>query len=140
MSLLRRPSNRPPLGVLSELNVTPLLDLAFVLLVIFMITAPLLRQGMELNLPTTKTKQDATLGENVVSLAVQSHGKLTINGAEVAEASLTDALKHLVANQPDLAVVLETPQNLPVQRLVELLEQVKQAGAARMGIVTRTAP
>jgi biopolymer transport protein TolR len=138
MSLLRRPSSRPPLGVLSELNVTPLLDLAFVLLVIFMITAPLLRQGMELNLPTTKEQQDPSIGEHVVALAVQSQGGLMLNGVAVAEGALTDSLRQMILQQPGLAVVLETPQSLPVQRLVELLELVKQSGVARMGIVTRT--
>ncbi len=125
---------------MSELNVTPLLDLAFVLLVIFMITAPLLRQGIELNLPITKSPQDAGLGEHLVTLTVRPQGELLLNGVGLAEASLTDALAQLVALDPAVAVVLETPQNLPVQRLVELLEQVKRAGASRMGLVTRTVP
>jgi biopolymer transport protein ExbD len=124
--------------MLAELNVTPLLDLAFVLLIIFMMTAPLMRQGIELNLPTTKARQDPALGENVVNLAVSQDGTLTVNGAIVIESSLAEILRRLVSAKPDLAVVLETPQTLPVQRLVELLEQVKAAGAARMGIITRT--
>jgi biopolymer transport protein TolR len=140
MNLLRRPSSRASLGVMAELNVTPLLDLAFVLLVIFMITAPLLRQGMELNLPTTKSPQEAGLGEHLVALTVRPEGELLLNGVSVAEASLTDTLAQLVARDPAVAVVLETPQNLPVQRLVELLERVKHAGASRMGIVTRAVP
>ena len=137
MSLLRRPSSRPPLGVLSELNVTPLLDLAFVLVVIFMITAPLLRQGMELNLPTTKEPQDPAMGEHVVALAVLPQGGLMLNGIAVDESVVTESLRQMTVPHPGLAVVLETPQNLPVQRLVELLELVKRAGIVRMGIVTR---
>jgi biopolymer transport protein ExbD len=137
MSPLRRHTQRHPLGVLSELNVTPLLDLSFVLLVIFMITAPLLRQGMELVLPSTKTEQVDQLPEDVVSVSVGADGVLALNGAAVAEAGLTEALRLLREQKESLAVVVETQQTLPVQRLVEILEQVKLAGVSRMGLVTR---
>lgn len=137
MALLRRYSSRQNQGVLSELNVTPLLDLAFVLLVIFMITAPLLRQGMELVLPTTKTDQEVTLQEDLVSLAVNKQGKLSLNGVPVEENTLASSLSVLKQQRETLAVVVEADQSLPVQRLVELLELVKTSGITRMGIVTR---
>lgn len=137
MALLRRYSSRQNQGVLSELNVTPLLDLAFVLLVIFMITAPLLRQGIELVLPTTKTDQETTLQEDLVSLAVNKQGKLSLNGVPVEENTLSSSLSLLKQQRETLAVVVEADQSLPVQRLVELLEQVKSSGITKMGIVTR---
>ena len=137
MALLRRYSSRQNQGVLSELNVTPLLDLAFVPLVIFMITAPLLRQGIELVLPTTKTDQETTLQEDLVSLAVNKQGKLSLNGVPVEENTLSSSLSLLKQQRETLAVVVEADQSLPVQRLVELLEQVKSSGITKMGIVTR---
>lgn len=137
MALLRRYSSRTQHGVLSELNVTPLLDLSFVLLVIFMITAPLLRQGMELVLPTTKEEQKSNFEEDVVSLAVNPEGALSLNGVAVESSLLVDSLKLLRESRATLAVVVEAHQQLPVQRLVELMEMVKQAGITRMGIVTR---
>ena len=140
MGLLRRHSYRQPLGVHAELNVTPLLDLAFVLLVIFMITAPLLHQSLEVVLPTTSNEQRAEFPQNVVTLGVTIEGKLSLNGNEVQEAQLTDTLRLLAKDRAALSVVVEMPQFLTVQRLVELLDHVKQAGIGRMGIVTRTLP
>ena len=140
MGLLRRHSYRQPLGVHAELNVTPLLDLAFVLLVIFMITAPLLHQSLEVVLPTTSNEQRAEFPQDVVTLGVTIDGKLSLNGNEVQEAQLTDTLRLLAKDRAALSVVVEMPQFLTVQRLVELLDHVKKAGIGRMGIVTRTLP
>ena len=67
-------------------------------------------------------------------------GKLSLNGNDVQEVQLTETLQLLAKDRATLSVVVEMPQFLPVQRLVELLEQVKQAGIGRMGIVTRTLP
>lgn len=135
--LLQRHSSRHRASVLSELNVTPLLDLAFVLLVIFMITAPLLRQGMEISLPGTKTPQTTSLPDNQLTVAVDAQGGIKVNGAAMQSSQLAPGLKILSEQNPDLAVVVETNRSLPVQSLVEVLEQIKLAGIKRMGIVTR---
>ena len=135
---MRRFSTRQPhLGTLAELNVTPLLDLAFVLLVIFMITAPLLRQGMELVIPTTKAEQEATPPDKILTLSVDRDRHLTLDGSAVEQDQLGHSLHDLLAEKPDLAVVIESHQSLPVQAVVDLMEIAKTAGLTRIGIITR---
>ncbi|MBP7951189.1 MAG: biopolymer transporter ExbD [Verrucomicrobiales bacterium] len=134
---LRRHSDRHPLSSLSELNVTPLIDLAFVLLVIFMITAPLLRQGMEVAVPATKTSQESVPPGNTATLTINAAQALTLNGKPVEYGGIAAALTALRQEHPQLAVVVEAHRDLPVQTFVEIMEAVKSAGVARISILTR---
>ncbi len=135
---MRRFSTRQQhLGTLSELNVTPLLDLAFVLLVIFMITTPLLRQGVQLDLPETKSSQPALTPETTITLAVDRHRQLSLNGVAINKAELAAKLADELRSKPEPALVIESDQTLPVQTLVELMELAKSTGLTRLGLVTR---
>lgn len=134
---LRRYSDRQRLSSLSELNVTPLIDLAFVLLIIFMIAAPLLRQGMELTVPATKSAQDSAPSDGVLTLAIDRNQQLFLNGNPVSLHGVPDALRPLREARPDIAVVLEAHRDLPVQSFVEVMEAVKTAGVTRFSIITR---
>src|SRR4026207_973964 len=101
---MRRFSDRHALHTLSELNITPLLDLAFVLLIIFMITTPLMENSVDLILPTseaTKNPADPTGGD---SIAIDQNASVALNGAPTTLATLEQELIALKANDEDVAV------------------------------------
>ncbi|MEM0898298.1 MAG: biopolymer transporter ExbD [Verrucomicrobiota bacterium] len=125
------------LGTLSELNVTPLLDLAFVMLVIFMITAPFLAERSDLTIPSSKASHDAVDPSKVITLSVDKFNRLELDETPVATASLVSELQALKAQKPGLGILVRAHANLPVQRLVEVMDAMRNAGIATVGVVTK---
>jgi biopolymer transport protein ExbD len=121
---------------MAEVNVTPLLDLAFVLLIIFMITAPLLRQGMELVIPGTKSAQETVENERIVTISIFRSGNLAINGIPTNSDQLPAQLRQLL-EAGGSSVVVEAHRDLPVQILVDTMETARMNGAGKVGIITR---
>jgi biopolymer transport protein ExbD len=133
----RRPSARAGLGTLAELNVTPLLDLAFVLLIIFMITAPFLAERADLIIPTSKAAQDAVDPSQIYDIAIDQHGGLQLDGRDVPPEGLAAALLALRQEKPDLAVVIRAHRELPVQAVVGVMDILKDTGVTRVGLLTK---
>ncbi len=126
---------------LNELNITPLLDLAFVLLVIFIITTPQLVNDLELNLPSAKippTQPKDALRPN--QLIVAATGAVTLNGQPRTLPELHDSLAGLKAANPDLALVIKGAGNADYQHVIRVLDIVQQLGITKMGLATETAP
>ncbi|MDD5351471.1 MAG: biopolymer transporter ExbD [Chthoniobacteraceae bacterium] len=136
---MKRFSERHQLSTLSELNVTPLLDLAFVLLIIFMITTPLMENSSSLVLPTHKAGPEAVEPPDVETIAIDKDALVTIDKAPVEIAGVENAIANLKANRPALAVQIRAHKELSVQKLVDLMDAVKRAGVTKVGIVS-TAP
>lgn len=122
-------------STLAEINVTPLLDLCFVLLVIFMITTPLLESSTELIVPTSKASRTAVDPSKIATLAIDRNEKLTLNGETVTAEGLPAKLSQLVRAKPDTAVVIRPHKDLPVQRLMTLLDALKAAGITKVGVL-----
>src|SRR6201987_1280411 len=101
---MRRYSQRQSLSTLSEINVTPLLDLAFVLLIIFMITTPLLESSMTLIIPSSSEKNPAVSSSQPQILSIDRTETLRLNNQLVDPAALADRLTELKRNNPDIAV------------------------------------
>jgi biopolymer transport protein ExbD len=133
---MRRFSERPQLQTLSELNVTPLLDLAFVLLIIFMITTPLMENSTDLVLPTGDSAASAVTPEGVKSISIHADQHLTLEDEEVSLAQLQARLSAMKAGQPDLSVVIRSHRDISVQRLAEVMDAAKRAGVTRLGFVS----
>ncbi len=134
---MRRFSDRHALQTLSELNVTPLLDLAFVLLIIFMITTPLMENSTDLVLPSGEAKQPANM-EGVRTVSIHKDETITLNDQFVTADSLSTQLAAQLASQPDLGVLIRPHKDLPVQKFSEVLDAVKRAGVKRIGFVQTT--
>lgn len=132
---MKRFSDRHQLTTLSELNVTPLLDLAFVLLIIFMITTPLMENSSNLVLPTHKAGEGAAEPPDVETISIDSNSLVTIDKTAVEVAALREAVANLKANRPALAVQIRADKDLPVQKLVDVMNAVKEAGVTKVGIV-----
>ncbi len=134
---MRRFSDRHPLQTLSELNVTPMLDLAFVLLIIFIITTPLMDNSVDIVLPSSEAAKNAVDPGAVQTVAVHRDERLTLNGADTDLAGLEGELRQLRAERPEVAVVIRSHRELPVQRLVEVMDAVQRAKISKVGVVTQ---
>ncbi|MEO6788250.1 MAG: biopolymer transporter ExbD [Chthoniobacteraceae bacterium] len=134
---MRRFSDRHALHTLSELNVTPLLDLAFVLLIIFMITTPLMENSTDLVLPSGEAKQPANM-DSVRTVSIHADDTITLNDEFVTPGILAAKLAALLESQPDLGVLIRPHRDLPVQKFSEVLDAVKRAGVKRIGFVQTT--
>ena len=136
---MKRFSERHQLTTLSELNVTPLLDLAFVLLIIFMITTPLMEKSSDLIVPTTKGTADAVPSSQVETVSIDRNATVKINNVEVTPAALENTLLRMKATRPRLAIVIRAHRELPVQKLVDLMDAIKRIGVTKVGVVSMDA-
>lgn len=124
-------------GTLSELNITPLLDLAFVLLIIFMITAPLLGNKADLVIPTSTADRESLPPDRVHVITLTQDGELSINGDTATLQSLPAELAILRNDQPDLAVVIEADHRLTVQPVVTVMDALAEAGITKVALITQ---
>ena len=137
---MRRYSNRTSLSTLSEINVTPLLDLAFVLLIIFMITTPLMENSKSLIIPSSNTT-NAPLNPSAVQILSMDRSEVVRLNEEVVEpAALESRLAALKAANPEVAVVIRPDRTLAVQKLVSLMDALQRAGITKVGIATQEEP
>ena len=133
---MRRFSDRAGLTTLSELNVTPLLDLAFVLLIIFMITTPLMENKTDLVLPTGDASKNAVDPASVLSVSIDKNEAIQLAGAAVTIEELVAELIARKAEKADLAVVVRSHKELPVQKLIDVIDAAKRAGISKVGLAT----
>ena len=134
---MRRFSQRQSLSSLSEINITPLLDLAFVLLIIFMITTPLLESSMSLIIPSSAAKTPAVTSSQVQTISIDRDEAIRFNNQTVDLDSLTAQLADLKRANPDLAIVIRPDRDLPVQKLINLMDALQRAQIMKVGIATR---
>jgi biopolymer transport protein ExbD len=134
----RRFSDRHPLHTLSEINVTPLLDLAFVLLIIFIITTPLLENSVNLVVPTSSEATQTTDPSKVQTINIDKDDKLTLNNEPVDPDELETRLQTLVAENPGLGVVVRPHRDLTVQQFVRVMDILQKAKIAKVGVATRS--
>jgi biopolymer transport protein ExbD len=129
-------SRKEPLPSVSEINVTPLIDLAFALLIIFMITAPLLQQTIDIEVPSERARPQESPQEPLL-LAIDGEGTLFWEKEPVGDNEMQQRLEAL-AGQPEPPVVqIRADAGLPYQRVVDLLDLVKGAGLNKLSLETR---
>jgi biopolymer transport protein ExbD len=134
---MKRYSNRSNFSTLSEINVTPLLDLAFVLLIIFMITTPLLENSMNLVIPSSSAANAPISKAQVQTISIDRDETVRINNEIVDSDSLTAQLLELKRANPDVAIVIRPDRELPVQKLVTLMDLLQRAQITKVGIATK---
>jgi len=133
---MRRFSDRQGLTTLNELNVTPLLDLAFVLLVIFMITTPLMDNSVDLVVPSSEAAATAVDPSAVQTIAINRDELMKLNGEPIGLEELEGELVALKAVRGEMAVVIRSHNELPVQKLVDVMDVVQRAKISKVGVVT----
>jgi biopolymer transport protein ExbD len=125
-------------GSLNELNITPLLDLAFVLLVIFIITTPQLSNDLEMNLPSPKKDKPASPPPKINRLNVESTGRITLNGQPIEPPALKPTLLALKSSDPEATVVVRGSADVDYQRVIVVLDALQQADITKVGLATET--
>jgi len=123
----------------SDINVTPLVDVMLVLLVIFMVVAPLLRQQLPIELPLAEHSRESQ-DSSQVTLVATADGSLLLNEQAVTAEMLDSALRDLYAARLEKTIFLEADRSLPYSRVVDLMDACRAAGVERIGIVTKKPP
>ena len=134
---MRRYSQRQNLSTLSEINITPLLDLAFVLLIIFMITTPLLESSVNLVIPSSGVKNRPINTSQVQTVSINRNDTIQFNNEVMDLETLTTQLMQLKQTNPDLAIVIRPDRDLPVQKLIGVMDAMQRAGITKVGIATK---
>lgn len=129
----RRPSfdDRP----MADINVTPLVDVMLVLLVIFMVTAPMMQMGIDVNLPRVQSKSIDVAEEKIV-LSVNAQRELFINRIRVPLGELRPKLEAIFAARIEREVFLRADRTVPYGFVVEVMSEVRRAGIDKLGMIT----
>ena len=135
--MLTGPSSRR--GALAEINVTPLVDVMLVLLIIFMITAPMLQHEVEVDLPEV-TNKPRTPSEDQLILTVTKEGSVFLNNTAYTLEALRPQLQVLSQAQPDQEMFLRADAEVPYGTVVKVMDAVKKAGILRLGMITQPEP
>jgi biopolymer transport protein ExbD len=136
---MKRYSQRHSLSTLSEINITPLLDLAFVLLIIFMITTPLLENSVSLVIPSSGAANAPVNPAQVQTISIDRQELIKFNNELVDAQTLVARLTELKRANADVAVVIRLDRELPVQKLISLMDAVQRAQITKVGIATKAA-
>jgi biopolymer transport protein ExbD len=133
---MRRFSQKHGFSTLSEINVTPLLDLAFVLLIIFIITTPLMDKSVDLVIPSSKSAPNAVNPSAVQTISINHQAEIKLNNQVVDHDQLASKLAALKQAQPETAIVIRSDRELPVQKLIDVMDAVQRAQITKVGVVT----
>ena len=136
---MRQARNRHSLSSLSELNITPLLDLAFVLLIIFMITAPFLAESANLIIPSSKASNEAIDPSKVFTVSIDKNLSTELDGKSVEQQALPTEIRQLQELHPGMGVIIKAHHQLQVQELGGVMDAIRAAGVAKVGVVTKPA-
>ena len=125
---------------LTELNITPLLDLVFVLLVIFIITTPQMMNNLEMNLPSPKPPPPQNEKPKINRIVVNEKGQTFLNDQPVTITQLTDDMKQLQSENPDLSVVVKGADNVDYQNMINVLDVLQRLDITKVGLATEDSP
>ncbi|MBN8540576.1 MAG: biopolymer transporter ExbD [Deltaproteobacteria bacterium] len=121
--------------VMSEINVTPLVDVMLVLLIIFMVTAPMMQQGLEIELPETAASGVSTSEEPFV-LVINRAKKITVGGQPIPIADLRKRLTAIFERRPNKQIYLQADKSVDYGFVAETMAEVRAAGITNIGLVT----
>jgi biopolymer transport protein TolR len=120
---------------MSDINVTPLVDVMLVLLIIFMVTAPMMMQGVEVNLPKTTTKHIKTREEPLI-LTVNKEREIFLENHHINLDDLERKVKRIFENRREKEVLLRADKDVPYGFVIKVIARVKRAGIDKLGMVT----
>jgi biopolymer transport protein TolR len=121
--------------LMSDINVTPLVDVMLVLLIIFMVAAPMMMQGMDVQLPQTQSKTMESQEERLV-ITLNKKQEIFINEYRVSREELLEKLKAIYHNKKEGEVFLRADRSLPYGFVVQVMSDIKAAGIDKLGMVT----
>jgi biopolymer transport protein TolR len=122
---------------LAEINVTPLVDVMLVLLIIFMVTAPMLTQGLDVALPQAEGKSFELASNNPAKVTVTNAGAVFVDGTSVGSTDLELTLGPMLRSRRIKRALLEADEGVPYGRVVAVLDVMNRAGVEQLGMITR---
>ncbi|MGQ0567492.1 MAG: protein TolR [Gemmobacter sp.] len=134
----RRGRRRGRPAAMSEINVTPFVDVMLVLLIIFMVAAPLLTVGVPVELPRTAASALPTEQEEPLTITMTSDGRLLIQTSEIVDADLIPRLRAIAAERTSDKVFLRADGAIPYERVAQLMGALNAGGFTNIGLVTDT--
>jgi len=134
---MRRFSQRNPLVTLSEINITPLLDLAFVLLIIFVITTPLLEQGLSIALPKGGKPDRKFEQKDIRTVEVNGQGLYMMNRSRMTLEQIERDLVRIHRSNPNLVVYVRGDENGPLKHIARILDILERNGIDRVSLRTQ---
>lgn len=131
---MARRTSIKPLREITEINMTPLIDLTFLLLITFIITMPLVEQGIPINLPKGKARDMDQTKSRVITL--DAEGRIYLDKAAISIAQLGEDMKALAQGEPELTVMVRADEKLAYGKVVEVMRTLSDAQVTRLGLVT----
>lgn len=122
--------------LVSEINVTPLVDVMLVLLIIFMVTAPMMTQGLDVDLPETSAKS-ISQNEDPQVITIDKGGKISLNGTEIPKAMVFQQLDKMPKELKEKPIYLRADKDVPYGIVVVLMADIKSAGFDKLGMITK---
>lgn len=129
-------SNRRRGVMLSEINVTPFVDVMLVLLIIFMVTAPMLKQGIDISLPQTQKAHGAKIQKDPFILEIKSDQKIYIGDQPVPLDSLKEKLIAIFENKSSRSIYLQADKTVPYGTVAQILGEIKSSGISDVSLIT----
>ena len=124
--------------VLAQINVTPFVDVMLVLLIIFMITAPMMEKGVDVALPEVENAPNLAAAKEPLVITVNRKGKIMVGNNVVENAAkLTPVLQQVLSEREEKAVYLEADKSVAYGKVVQVMAAIKRAGVAKLGMVAQ---
>ncbi|MCK4837621.1 MAG: protein TolR [Desulfobulbaceae bacterium] len=123
-------------GLVADINVTPLVDVMLVLLIIFMVTAPMMSQGVDVDLPET-TAQPLPQKEKPIMITINHEGEISIDRIKVSRRLLRQKLEKLSLKGQDRPIFLNADKNVAYGQVVKIMADIKDAGFDKLGMITK---
>jgi biopolymer transport protein TolR len=125
------------LGDMAEINVTPLVDVMLVLLIIFMVTAPMLQQGLEVALPQAEGKSFELATNNPAKITITTAGAVYVDGTAVGSSDLDMSLGPMLRARRIKRALLEADEGVPYGKVIAVLDVMNRAGVEQLGMITQ---
>ncbi len=123
----------------SDINVTPMVDVMLVLLVIFMVTAPLLTTGVQVDLPKTSDSAPPIKGEDKpISVTVDGHGEIWLQQTKIEINDLTEKMRAITKEKPDTRIFIRGDKAIDYGRVMEVMSKLGAAGFSKVALITET--
>ncbi len=135
MGPIKKPGRRKH-GVVSEINVTPLVDVMLVLLIIFMVTAPMMTQGVDVDLPETTTRPLRQKDDPVV-VTINKKGEIFLNKIKGNQALMKQQLLKMSPADRERPIYLKADKSIPYGLVVSVMADIKEAGFNKLGMLTQ---
>ena len=131
---MSRRSSLVSLNQISDINMTPLMDLTFILLITFIITFPLIEQGVSINLPKGNASTISETSSRTIS--INAEGSYYLDDDLLSQSELQEFLLQLSSTQPDQVIFLRADQTLPYGKVMDLIRMLHDAKISRMALIT----